>query len=464
MKLARLMVMVMVVVVTLTLLLARASEAQQGSVLKQDRSAGGEGYTVLRVWGTPQEMGYAQGFLLAKDALAMLGEVKSKLGSAFALASTAMAAAVWKPSALEQELEGVVAGVKAAQPGAAVELADLKVVNTLGDWMYFACRSHSCWGSRVNGPTHTLSTRRLDFPTPVPSTMHHVMVARAPSDGGVRWLNLGWAGMSTAVTAVNEYGTLASLHDYKSKMVAGAHMPRMVAVRYALTLVAGLPLEQHLDAVYDALQKQSVMTGTFINYYVPEGHGGVITCPPGLPCTKKRLPQIGYFGGEVLLTTNQETDGLSAPPDDAFMDGYYKTGGPKTIADHHALMGHGGLHLLSVDYRGRNDMTVWAEGRLSSGVTPTIKIEWSELFPATPPAGDGARPADGARLADGGQTVPDLPLWKGEADALPAGGSGCSCSLSSSAAGPELWLLLAAMGLALAGLSRRRGGTASRIG
>jgi len=441
-------------VVVALLLLGGRVEAQQGAILRQDRNASGEGYTVLRVWGTPHEMGYAQGFLLANEAVTIWTEVKAKLGALYGTARGAMAASVWRPADLEDEMQGMIEGIKAAKPGTVIDLDDMKVVNTLGDWMYFACRSHSTWGSFVRAPTRTLSTRRLDFSTPTPSFKHHVLVARAPSNGGVRWVNLGWAGMVTAVTGVNEHGTVASLHDYQSQMAVGSHMPRMVAVRYVLTVVAGLPVEQHLDKVYSELQAQSAMTSGFINYYVPEGKGGVITCPKGAPCTKKRLPQAAFLGGEVLLTTNQETDGLSAPSDDSFMAAYYEQGGTKTIADHYALMGHGGLHLLSVDYRGRNDMTLWAEGRTSSGVTPTIKVEWTELFQAAPLAREAGSPADGAARLDAA-TRPEAATLHGEADAQPQS-SGCGCTLSSRAGGADLATLLAALALAVAVVLRRR--------
>jgi hypothetical protein len=44
-----------------------AARAQQGKVIAQQRSPSGEGYTVMAVWGAHHELGYAQGFLLAKE-------------------------------------------------------------------------------------------------------------------------------------------------------------------------------------------------------------------------------------------------------------------------------------------------------------------------------------------------------------------------------------------------------------
>jgi hypothetical protein len=408
-------------------LLAAQAWAQQGKIISQSLDASGEGITVMKVWGTHHEMGYAQGNLLAKEIVKFLQEVKQLEGAQYVLLRPLVQATVWKPAELEQELDGMLAGIKAADPTAAIDKVDLKVVNIWGDWINpMACRSHSAWGSFVTGTTKTLSTRRLDYELPKEITQirHHVLLAREPSDGSVRWVNLFWPGGVTAVTGVNEYGTLGSLHDYQSKFKWGAHMPRMVAVRHALTLVKGLPLDQHLDAVWNELTKYTMMTSTFINYYVPKGHGGVLTCMAGEKCSKKRSPQSDFHGGEVLITANTETDGHTCPSDGTFMDDYYNKGKPKTFADHYGLMGHSGMHLLSLDYRGRGDMTLYVEGRLSSGVTQTQKLEWSSLFSGAPSVQDSAAAtADSGNGKDAGTSSGDNGSNGGDDDGCALGPS-----------------------------------------
>lgn len=367
------------------LLVPISSFAQQGTILHQQLNAQGHGYTVIRVWGTHHQMGYAYGYLLAREILKGIDEIKAYIGQAnYLKLRLLIGASIWRPLEIEDELDGMVSGIKAAHIGANLDKTDLKIINTLSDWFY-ACRSHSAWGKFVMGATKTLSTRRLDFAIPIKTVYHHVLVARQPSDGSVRWVNLAWPGYVTVITGLNEYGTLASLHDYKSHCEAGAYMPRSVAVRYALTLVGGLPLNKHLDAVYNELRNFQMATSTFINYYVPEGMGGVITCMKAELCSKKRVPQVDYFGGEVLITTNSETDGRSTPEGGDFMDRYYRTSGVKTLADHYAVMGNSGLHLLSLEYRKFGDMTIWFNGQLPTGNTPTVKLEFAQLFASSPP-------------------------------------------------------------------------------
>ena len=436
-------------------LVAAPAAAQQGKVLQEQLGPTGEGHTVMRVWGSHNAMGYAQGFMLADAILKMLAETKALVGtSLWSQGRLLMPLTQWKPAELDQEIAGLVAGVKAARPAAVLDEIDVKLVNTYGDWSY-ACRSHSTWGSFVQGSTKTLSTRRLDFGTPFSTIKHHLLLARQPGDGSVRWVNLAWPGSVVAVTAVNEHGTLASLHDYQSQAVAGAFMPRSVLARWTLTLVKDLPLDQHLDAVWAELQKTPVVTGTFFNYYVPEGHGGVITCAGGAVCSKKRVPQADYFNGEVLITTNSETDGHSVPEGGEFMDTYYKAGKPKTLADHYGLMGHTGLHLMSVDYRARGDMTIWAEGRLTLGVTPTLKVEFAQLYEGPTPATDGAVTRDGAVRSDGPQGTDQGGAAADTGSQPPAKSDGCGCTVGAPPGAPIL-LVLVGLVLLVAACSRRR--------
>ncbi|MHB8873527.1 MAG: C45 family peptidase [Myxococcaceae bacterium] len=428
-----------------------------GSVVQQSLNGTRAGYTVMKVWGTPAEMGFSQGSLLAEDICNSVSDVKTLAGAQYAALRGQIALTRWKPAEVEEELAGMVDGIKSVRPAETIDVLDLKVVNTYGDWAY-ACRSHSTWGSFVTAPTRTLSTRRLDFPSVGRLMQNHVLIARQPQGTGIRWVNLASPGAVVSVTGVNEFGTLASLHDYQTVAQWGAYLPRSLLPRFALTLPAGLPISGHLDAVYTALQAEAVMTGTFLNYYVPEGHGGVITCPRAGACNKKRVPQADYFGGEVLLTTNAETDGHAAPPDDNFMGPYYAAGKPKALAGHYALMGHGGLHLLSVDYRGRGDMTLWFEGRVGSGTTPTVKVEWSDLFTAEVADGGTASDAgtDAGTVTDGGSDAGPGPIAQatdgGISGPPPKPLPGCGCGATGN---PGVLLVAAALLLLVAG--RRRG-------
>jgi len=377
--------------------LAAAASAQNGIILDQQLDASNRGYTVLRIWGTHYEMGYAQASLLGDSIADGVDQMRDLIGATdYASLRLLAAASVWKPPEIEDELDGMVASLAATHPSAAIDELDLKVANIYGDFSY-ACRSHVCWGRYVAAPIKTLATRRLDFGSPTPASNHHVLAARDPSDGSPRWVNLAWPGGIAAGTGVNEFGTLVSLHDYDSygADLSAGRMPRSVVARYALTFATGSDLSTHLTDVFAELQGYEIMTGGFVNYYAPDGHGGVMTADPyqaGPDFHHLRVPQAVWHHGEAMITTNQETDGATTPGDEDFgADDYYDDESPKTLESHWNLLASGGnkLHMMSVAYRGRGDMTIWADGRIdppNGGRTPRLEWEWSELFEAQAPS------------------------------------------------------------------------------
>jgi hypothetical protein len=374
-----------------------AVAAEHGEILAEELDQYGRGYTVLRLWGSHYEMGYAQAELIGDAMVQGLDQIKALVGGQHEPLRQLMAVTIWMPPEIDDEIDGIVACLAISHPEEDIDELDVKVACTLGEWLY-GCRSHTCWGRYVAQPIRTLSTRRLDFSTVIPMMNHHVLCAYDPDDDSLRWVNLGWPGIVTVAQGVNEFGTLVSLHDYLSDnadLTAG-RMPRMVAARYALTYCTDPDVSTHLPAVWDELRSYEIMTGSFLNYYAPEGWGGVMTCNPwqgGPDFHHLRLPHPDWHHGEAMITTNMWTDGSYTPPDENFgADAYYDDETPKTLESHWDLLADAGngLQQLSVAYRGRGNMTIWADGRLDGiGRTPRLEYEWTELFPCTPGDVDG---------------------------------------------------------------------------
>jgi hypothetical protein len=357
--------------------------AVNGVILDQQVDAEGKGYTVLHVWGTHREMGYAHGYLLADEIVAEHNQVVSLLGSGYENMRQAMAAATWLPDVIEDELDGMVAALAELHPGENIDKLDLKVINGYGDWSYPpACRSHSCWGDFVDEPVKTLSTRRLDFGSPFPSINHHVLCAWEPDDGSLSWLGLSWPGYVVGITTLNEFGTQVSVHDYDTGGTPQSDaLLRTAAARYMTTMPEPSSfIQEHLYDCWTELAGIYTWTGAFVNLFVPEGHGGVFACSRASGFYDVRTPQGTYFGGDVLVTANAWTDGTYTPSGAEFMADYYAKGGIKDLEGHWSLMGASGLHKMSVAYRGRENMTVWVQGRLDPGITPRLEYEWSQLF------------------------------------------------------------------------------------
>jgi len=352
----------------------------------------GQGYIVLHLEGSYYEMGYAHAKLIGDYIVKGVKEIKSILGSDYGYYRGIVENSVWGSSEIEDELDGMVDSLAITHPSDNIDKLDLKIVNSMGDWYYsYACRSHSCWGRYVSDPVKTISTRRLDFPAPITSLKLHVLCAREPNDGSPQWVNLGWPGSVTSATGVNEYGTLASIHDYgymNTDLSAGT-LPRMAACRYALTYVDNSDSSTHLSSVYTELQKYETMTNSYLNYYVPEGYGGVMTCyttESGPDFYDLRVPSYLWHNGEAIITTNAQTDGTYTPYDEDFgADTYYADETPKTLESHWNLVAKSNintkLHVFSVEYRDNRDMTIWADGQLEmSSRTKRLEYEWSELF------------------------------------------------------------------------------------
>lgn len=373
-------------------------DSENGMIICQDLNEDGQGYTVMRLWGSYYEMGFAHAELLGDYIVQGFEETKDLLGGNYNSIKTVVSSSIWMPSDIEDEFDGMVDSLTITHPSSGIDKNDLKVVNTIGDWSYsFACRSHTCWGRYVAEPIKTLSTRRLDFQTPFSIANHHLLCVYYPDDGSTKWINLAWPGYVVVSTGVNEFGTISSVHDWvpmDSPDLTNNRMPRVVASRYALTYPTDPDLSTHLSSVYSELQNYEIMSMIFLNYYVPEGYGGVMTCDPfqsGSDFYDLRLPQMVWHHGEAMITTNKFTDGTYTPPDEDFgADTYYNDETPKTLDSHWDILdstgGNKNMHILSIAYRDREDITVWAEGRLDgNGRTERLEFEWEDLFEAEPP-------------------------------------------------------------------------------
>lgn len=73
--------------------------AQQGTIVQQALDAQGEGITVLKVWGDPYEMGYAQGFFLADVIVQGVTEVKALVGQTlYPVLRAGLGGVIWEPA------------------------------------------------------------------------------------------------------------------------------------------------------------------------------------------------------------------------------------------------------------------------------------------------------------------------------------------------------------------------------
>ena len=107
------------------------AQAGHGLILDQQLDAYGRGYTVIRVWGSYYQMGYAQAELLGDCIVQGINQTKAFLGSYnYSLARAIMAGAVWMPPEIEDEFDGMVDCLAISHPQQNIDKLDLKVACT----------------------------------------------------------------------------------------------------------------------------------------------------------------------------------------------------------------------------------------------------------------------------------------------------------------------------------------------
>jgi uncharacterized repeat protein (TIGR02543 family) len=379
----------------------------KGRVVEYHKDGTGNGYCVVIVSGTYYEMGYAQGYLLAHDILANVQLMKNfaaLAGKSWASARTLCNTTAFLPQDTLDEFNGLADGVRAAVSTSTLDVVDFQTIALAGDWLNMTfCRTHSCWGSFVQAPVKTLTTRRADAPyslAPIPFFFWE-MIAYIPSGSGkTQWVNITSPGVTSGNTCVNEYGSVVASHDYNTSgsVNTGPNLiSRHAVCRYLIA--ADMPshdIATHIDYLYNSLRSpipyRSLING-FANCFVPEGCGGVMelnkTITPGI--TNLRKPRPEFYAGEVILCANSFTDGTSMPTGAEFLTAYYNGTKPKTLQDHWDVTFENktdNVVQMSVAYRNRGDMTIWWNGYLKNARTGTIKREWADLFGSTgtPPA------------------------------------------------------------------------------
>jgi hypothetical protein len=210
-----------------------------------------KGVRVLRLHGTPHEMGYAHGALLASEIVEglesyivyspVVGGPKNYEGRIVPKVRRQM---VFLPEH-EAELAGMLEGIRATHPDKGrvpaldrpIELIDLKVANTYGDWYQFACSSFSAWGS-LTPDGETITARNFDF---IPADIlekAQLLIAYGPSDPArKRWVNVAFPGVVGVISGMNEDGVGIFVHDVRRR--AGAEHEtgvnaRLLALRSAI--------------------------------------------------------------------------------------------------------------------------------------------------------------------------------------------------------------------------------------
>ena len=181
-----------------------------------------QGQRVLRVWGTPTQMGHAHGFLLRDSILEIVDGYALDVIPPTALAT---AASLYTTIAdisprLREETEGIIAGMKQAGgarvPGLDRDLqaSDLLVLNAMTDLLAIGCSSVSAWGpSTADAPQLAGApalVRNLDWSEDPQLLGNQVIIVYRPDDPKRQpVVSVAFAGYVGCLSCMNEAGVSA---------------------------------------------------------------------------------------------------------------------------------------------------------------------------------------------------------------------------------------------------------------
>lgn len=184
-----------------------------------------DGVRVLRVWGTPAERGYAQGYLLASDIVTLLDEYLDGNVLAYRTVTLPMTRLMRISPEYEAELRGMLTGIESRSGGPAnvpsldraLAYDDLVAINCIPDLALFGCSSFAAWGS-MTADGGTLAGRNLDWRRLDALDGSQIVVAYAPwaEQKRLGWVSVTWPGYIGCLTGMNAEGVTVSMHDVRA--------------------------------------------------------------------------------------------------------------------------------------------------------------------------------------------------------------------------------------------------------
>jgi hypothetical protein len=241
-----------------------------------------EGLTVLELWGTPEQSGYAHGFLLAEEIVRLFdGYVLSRKVMPNPQVYELMFVPgvrrqfVWSP-ACERELKALAQGIQ-DRLGAdklrsevldrPLKLEDLMVANALADWFGMTCSTFSVWGP-LSADGQTITARNLDFPSTSIMERQQLVVIRRGEGKTRSWIGVTWPALIGVYTAMNDAGVTMLVHDAPglSPSEAVGFTPRSLTLREALERASP---ESFVSDVRRVLESRRVMVGNNIHVSGP---------------------------------------------------------------------------------------------------------------------------------------------------------------------------------------------------
>lgn len=237
-----------------------------------------DGIPILELWGNAESAGYAQGWLLADEILALFDgyildrSILPEPGMFDGmLRPGAMKMMDW-PFAARAELTAMYRGmvdrlgadqVQSRTLARPIVVEDLMTVNAFADFHGVACSSFSAWG-RMTPDGRTVTGRNLDFPKTDAMERRQLVVVRRGEGARHGWVGVSWPGLIGVYTAMSDVGVTMLMHDAPGlpRTASDGFTPRSLILREALESAGP---ESYLADIRDVFAKRRVMVGNNIH-------------------------------------------------------------------------------------------------------------------------------------------------------------------------------------------------------
>lgn len=334
-----------------------------------------QGREVMYLWGTREEMGYAEGALtcdriaglftdyLLEYLVAEQSDYTYQIARAYVLGTTefderdlAEMTAYYQGAVDHCTEEQLTVTSDFLEPDAdgrrMLELDDLLFANAVAD---FGCSSFSVWGD-ASATGDTIHGRNFDWAVDPKGTFvqEHMLKVYDSTEEGARWMSLMVPAMAGCVTCVTDEGVGLTMHNvggldpvYQSNIA-----PRMFAARAALTATEGA--EDVVGAAEEVLESRRQLVGNNLHLSFPIArtggqYGAVVFEYDGASDQPDGEATVRYAGDDPDLT---QTNAIVAT------NHYIKREAPPTEGDSYdrAMKLRGGIAASAVDRTAGHDM------------------------------------------------------------------------------------------------------------
>jgi hypothetical protein len=190
-----------VVILAFALLISGFSPAEvNGYIERISPPDGGQEVTVMYLWGTPYQMGYAHGKLCSEKVRALCENLISAMNTELNVPPEKLDE-VWEMTSpyiserVKEEMRGLA-------DGSGVDLKAIQRTHVIPALSEYHCTFFAAWGkATTNGHLHQI--RALDYATEAHIQDYPAVIVYRP-EGGNSFVSVGWVGFIGVVTGINE--------------------------------------------------------------------------------------------------------------------------------------------------------------------------------------------------------------------------------------------------------------------